>query len=397
MKKKRIVIIVMLVVFVAAGIAAAVLAGGTRREKLADTTFYNQSMGLAIATDDGLYHVDSRNFLYFYDYKEKEDVQVCNKPNCTHETWQEDTPDEERCHSYLGEGLIGGFLSADQLYTIQIDPMLQQAVITSSAMDRSAQKKVAELTMDHLDTFAVKDGILYLAGISNELETDENGMQVPTGVVDTWIYSVDLDTGKQKELTPKQKGNNATLQVAGLNEDKLYCRGIFFEKPFDGLNFEEAGQRVTWYVYDIAAGTYEKTLEGADGNGGFYMAHNTLLYDVGENWGDNGFERYAVYAADLASGEIKKCGESDQQPQYADGKAFLTEGETYRYYEAETKKTRELQDSVLNAFYCWQTPGEYIHGVTAGQNGQPCLITKKDFYNGNEVFIPLKWENGEAE
>ncbi len=213
----------------AAGIAAAVLAGGTRREKLADTTFYNQTMGLAIATDDGLYHVDSRNFLYFYDYKEKEDVQVCNKPNCTHETWQEDTPDEERCHSYLGEGLIGGFLSAGQLYVIQIDPMLQQAVITSSAMDRSAQKKVAELTMDHLDTFAVKDGILYLAGISNELETDENGMQVPTGVVDTWIYSVDLDTGKQKELTPKQKGNNATLQVAGLNEDKLYCRGIFLK------------------------------------------------------------------------------------------------------------------------------------------------------------------------
>ena len=49
----------------AAGIAAAVLAGGTRREKLADTTFYNQTMGLAIATDDGLYHVDSRNFLLF--------------------------------------------------------------------------------------------------------------------------------------------------------------------------------------------------------------------------------------------------------------------------------------------------------------------------------------------
>ena len=397
MKKKRIVIISVLAVLVVTGITVAVMGGSVRKTNSKNTAFYNQTMGLAIATDDGLYHVDSRNFLYFYDYKEKEDVQVCNKPNCTHETWQEDTPDEERCHSYLGDGLIGGFLSAGQLYVIQIDPMLQQAVITSSAMDRSAQKKVAELTMDHLDTFVVKDGILYLAGTANELEADENGMQVPTGVVDTWVYSVDLDTGKQQEMTPKQKGNNATLQVAGLYGDQLYCREISFEKSFDGLNFEEAGQQVTWYVYDIAAGTYEKTLEGADGNGGFYMVGNTMLFDTGEDWGDNGFELYAVYEADLTSGAIEKCGESDQQPQYADGKAFLSQGETYRYYEAKTRETKELKDSVLNAFYCWQTPGEYIHGVTAGQNGLPCLITKEDFYSGNEKFIPLAWETAKAQ
>ncbi|MCH1982531.1 hypothetical protein MCG98_08125 [Ruminococcus sp. OA3] len=392
MKKKRIVTISVLAVMAAAIIAVAVMARSVRKIDSSDTTFYNQAMGLAIATDDGLYHMDSRNFLYFYDNKEKQDVQVCNKPNCTHEAWQEDTPDEERCHSYLGDGLIGGFLSEDQLYIIQIDPMLQQAVITSSAVDRSGQKKVTELTMDHLDTFAVKDGILYLAGTSNELEVDENGMQVPTGVVDTWVYRVDLENGKQKELTPRQKENNATLQVAGLWGDKLYCREISFEKPFDGLNFEEAGQRITWYAYDISAGTYEKTLEGADGNGGFYMVQDILMYDDGENWGENGFERYVVYAADLTSGDIEKCGESDKQPQYADGKVFLSEGEAYQYYEAETKKTVELKNSVLNVFYCWQTPGVYIHGVTAGQNGQPGLITKEDFYNGNESFIPLAWE-----
>lgn len=394
MKKKKIKWVVLAAALLMALAAAAFVKKGEKEQvSSGESSYYKQTMGLAFLAQDGFFHTDNRNFLYFYDFEKELDVIVCNKPDCHHEETQEDTPDEEKCNAYLN-GMVCGFVFEKQLYIIEIDPMMQRAEIIRSRLDRSGQKKVGELSLDYLDTFVVEDGFLYLAGSVQEMDEDETGMAVPSGRSQTWLYRVDLETGKAEKVTEESIAFNASLQIVGAADKKIYCRYSYFDRLYDGTNFEEAGAHTRWFVYDPGNGDYKEFLPESGFGGGFYVNGSALLYDESEEDGV-----YTVWQADLKTGEAAACAVSDIAPLYGDGKAFIKNQGQYQYYDSETKKTENLNHKLLDQFYFWQDAGEYFYGALKREGSQgdmPCFIRKKDFYRGKDRFIPLAWTSPEA-
>ena len=391
MRKRKIRWLVLIAaILVLSGMAAVLMKTREKGEESGEASWFNQAMGLAFATEDGFFHTDSRNFLYFYDFQEEQDVIVCNKPDCRHEEIQEDTPEEEKCNAYLS-GLTCGFVSGKQLYVIEIDPARQQADIIRSAMDRSGQEKVGTLALHYLDTFVVTDDGLYLAGSQQEMTKDEAEMEIPSGRAKTWLYRVDLKTGEVQKVTKESVDYNAAFQIAGIWEEKIYCRYSYFDQLYDGSNFEEAGAHTSWYAYDIDSGAYEEVIPDGGPGSGFDIGEGTLLYDQGEADGS-----YTIWQANLKTKEVTRCAVSETAPLYVDGKAFIQKDGRDQYYDPAAGEIKSLNHHLLDRFYFWQDAGAYFYGAVRREDSlgdTPALIRKDDFYAGKDRFVLVTWNS----
>ena len=389
-KRKARWIVLIAAILVLSGMAAVLMKTREKGEESGEASWFNQAMGLAFATEDGFFHTDSRNFLYFYDFQEEQDVIVCNKPDCRHEEIQEDTPEEEKCNAYLS-GLTCGFVSGKQLYVIEIDPARQKADIVRSAMDRSGQEKVGTLALHYLDTFVVTDDGLYLAGSQQEMTKDEAEMEIPSGRAKTWLYRVDLKTGEAKKVTKESVDYNAAFQIAGIWEEKIYCRYSYFDQLYDGSNFDEAGAHTSWYAYDIDSGAYKEVIPDGGPGSGFYIGEGTLLYDQSEADGS-----YTIWQADLKTKEVTRCAVSETAPLYADGKAFIKKDGRDQYYDPAAGEIKSLNHHLLDRFYFWQDAGAYFYGAVRRDDSlgdTPALIRKDDFYAGKDRFVLVTWNS----
>ena len=130
----------------------------------AKTQYYDTILYQGFASGDGIYHQNSTGFLYFFDYRTRQDVIVCNKPNCTHSIWYENTPDEQRCNAYLPSALGGaGFVAEDFLYLFNVDLNTQTASLVRSGLDRTSEKEIARFENNIISPFVVDGQYLYLS------------------------------------------------------------------------------------------------------------------------------------------------------------------------------------------------------------------------------------------
>lgn len=392
MKKKRTALISLMIV-VAAGLCIFFFNRTDQKKYTSENTeYYDETMGLAFAADSGFYHTDSRNFLYFYDYESKKDVLVCTKSNCTHKEWDEETPDEQKCDGYLGDGLCAGFVWDGKLYILRTVPTEKEATLYVSALDRSGQKELCKTySMNVLTPFIVKNGHLYL-GISQaqqEEKADETIQQ--TYETETWVTAVDLSNGKQTLLEPKETGYNASIRLLGSNEDIIYFMRSSFEQEFTGLNFDEAGFRTQFFSYNTASGESKLLQEKADNIILCQIMGEDLVYAKGTNWGENGFKSYDIYKSVLKTGKETLLASATETPTFIHGTILFQTEEGYSLYDSATGKIEPIKGNVLGNFRCFCNVGEYYYGVPLTDDAKPGLIRKTDLQNGQEEVISLVW------
>lgn len=392
MKKKRTILILLLIV-IAVGLCIFFFKGTDQQKRASENTeYYDETMGLAFSTDSGFYHTDSRNFLYFYDYESKKDVLVCTKSNCMHKTWDEETPDEQKCDGYLGDGLCAGFVWDGMLYILRTVPTEKEATLYVSDLDRSGQKVLCKTySMNVLTPFIVKNGQLYL-GISQaqqEEKADETMQQ--TYETETWVTAVDLSNGKQNILESKEIGYNASIRLLGSDQDIVYFMRGSFEQEFTGLNFDEAGFQTQFFSYNTTSGECKLLQEKTENVILCQVMGENLIYVNGADWGENGFKRYDIYKSVLETGEETLLASAIETPTFVNDTVFFQTSEGYSFYDSATEKIEAIKGNVLKNFRCFCDLGEYYYGVPLTDDAEPSLIRKTDLQKGKEELINLVW------
>ena len=237
--------------------AAMLLSRAKATGKSGEDMIYVGNLG-EFSSEDGFYYLDNERFLHFYDYKMKKNTVVCSKPNCMHQAWEEDTPEEQRCDAYAFycQSL---FMYGGKLYLVWSVPGSGKTSLVESAPDRSSQRVVAQIDSDYLGFFAVKDGSMYFCTLISEMKKDESGMPVQTGQSRTSFNRLNLQTGRVELLREMEKHYNGQLLIAGVYQDTILCCYGYFRDHFNGLNYEEAGRQLKWFTCHTEDGRMEES------------------------------------------------------------------------------------------------------------------------------------------
>lgn len=370
--------------------------------------YYDPMVYMGFASEDGIYHQNSTGFLYFFDYHTGQDVIVCNKPNCTHKIWYEDTPDEQRCNGYLPDALGGtGFVLDDSLYIFNVSLATQTTTIVRSGLDRTGQKEIASFENNVIRPFVVDGQFLYMSGCSILTEKDEDGMESPTGENEMWLFKVNLQTGEITSLTERKKAYSGDLYLVGFYDGKIYYKESCFKTKYDGTNYEEAGHQVDWYFYDIEEGKSERIYENQLFQDA-YLYGDKLVSMSGKNVAAEVYEkgseerRYGqieITVWDMDNGKSRPIVTADKLLDYIDGKVFyiIEDGKSqrYYYYDIEKEKTVEMNREFMQLCHIRGAFGDYLFVIKDNPDtgvGDYFAILKRDFYSERENYIPIMWK-----
>ena len=222
-----------------------------------------QTLCMAVDTGDGFYYSDNEGFLKYFDYQAKKESLVCNKPNCRHDSWSESMPQEERCDAYVWTSR--GFVTGGKLYLLEEgfweDGAGTKLRIVESDLDRTGQREIQTLDGGMVTDFAVKDKILYVSVGQSEMMEMEGGGWPNSAKCRNKLYRVDLAEGLAEVLVEKE-GFNSDIGIMGAEGDMLYLDFNYFEKEFDGTNFEEAKLHQEYYAYSLETKSMAKILQG---------------------------------------------------------------------------------------------------------------------------------------
>jgi hypothetical protein len=401
-RKRKMILVVTLAVILLTGIIYSVYVFRIGFNSRVATTekFYNTGQVNGFGSDDGFYHTNSTGFLYFFDFNTKKDVIVCNKPNCAHKAWYENTPDEQRCNAYTG--MSYGFVLENSLYIFCGDYSTQTISIVKSGLDRTGYAEIVQMEGIIVFPFVVKDQFLYMTGSIGFNEKDEDGMESPTGEFESWIYRVDLRTGTTATLTDRIRHFNGGLFIAGASGDYIYCKDDYFTYKYDGTNYLDAMKRTDWYSYKISTGQFEPVFNDQSFEG-VYIHNNKLVGVSGASLPKSDipyeFEQYQITVLDLVSGENISILDANVFLCCVDGKVFYSVGEKnsqiYYCYDIDQMKTIEMSRTFMESIYVRESIGDYLYVLVENPDtldSSPCLILKSDFYREKESYIPLVWK-----
>lgn len=365
---------------------------------------------MGFASKDGIYYKNNTGFLSFFDYRTRQDVIVCNKPNCTHEIWYGDTPEEQRCNGYLQDTLGGaGFVLEDSLYIFKENLGTQTSSVIRSALDRTGQKEIASFENNIICPFVVDGQYLYMSGCAILTEKDEDGMESPTGENEIWLFKVNLQTGEITNLTERKRTYSSEMYIVGFYNGRIYYKENYFKMRYDGYNYEEAKHQVDWYCYDISTGQSERIYEDQSFQEA-YLYQDKLAGIFGKDMEpqerkkasrESRYKQIDITVWDLDTGKSQHVITADKLLDYIDGKVFyvMEEGEKQRYfyYDIEKEKTVEMSSAFMEHLHIRGSFGDYLLVIRDDPDtgmGDYFVILKQDFYNEKENYIPIAWKEG---
>ena len=323
-----------------------------------------------INTQKGFYYPDQEGFMYFFDYDAEKDTIVCNKPNCKHQQWDENTPLEERCNAYVGLHSTG-FISRDKLYIMENtygNKGNHQIRIVESDLDRMNQREVTVFDSDSVFSFAVKENMLYAIVDQIEQIDHKDGTITSGSRKKAQLCSIDLSDGAIRVLMEKEDFS-AVVTIMAVEDDRLYLDYSYFKKPFDGTNYKEASQVVEYYEYSTKTGELREVLKkfkedqiikASFANG--YLFAKTAPIDRSMNEGED--INCGLVKIDLATEEVQELVRMTERgmlfPNYA---IYQKDGEQGGFiYDFRKNKEVSAPKMNLEHFYPYCEAGEYVYG-----------------------------------
>lgn len=205
---------------------------------------------MSFSSDKGYYHCKMESEdgkFYFFDYKTKQNVAVCNRPNCTH-------IDPNSCDAFFPEVSLVALYN-NKLYTAG-NAYYNETAVWQMNVDGSAKKKIAIRPTNNISSVAFMNGKTYYPAMEMELKDGQ-----PTKKVKAGIHAFDLKTRKDSIIVPEREGYEASINFFGAEKDKfLYLYSYYKEKPdpnkdYSGMkNFDKSGIVENLYEFDLRAG-----------------------------------------------------------------------------------------------------------------------------------------------
>lgn len=370
---------------VVVSVAIVMSAVSRKEDQIREDALYIDNMG-QFSNGEGFYYLNQENFLQFYDYKSNQNTIVCNKPNCEHKPWQEETPTEQRCNAYISS-CHSLFTYGEKLYLVETAPKKETLRIVQSNLDRSSQSVFAALNSEYIGGYVIKDDKLYFATLTGQMEKDESGMPVQTGISEVTMCSLDMRDGRVEEMVAMEQHYNAQLSILGIEGNRIYCLYGYFEERFTGLNYEEAQARLRWYVFDVETREMKETfqeLTDIDINL-CKIADHGIYYG---KWTDRDSETSDLYRFDLETQENKKIVSDSHEFEIFDRKVIAREHEGNQciLYDMDSGETRSMEQQEREVSILGEYEDEFIVASYEGGVATYGHMKKAQYYKGNTDF-----------
>ncbi|WP_448902678.1 hypothetical protein [Eubacterium sp.] len=176
----------------------------------------NASYGDDMVVVSEMDYNNGKYILKYYNPKTKDAIFACSLANCTHDI----SDSEIKCNAIFEGTVSYPFLYKDKLYYFLTT--VNTALYESNA-DGTDKKKISNMDFSIGTEDAIfKDGKLYVTSDEiTEGKQDENGTtMIASEQVE--LYEIDINTGKQKQLTQFGSKASASQRAITMYENKIY-------------------------------------------------------------------------------------------------------------------------------------------------------------------------------
>lgn len=255
--------------------------------------------GVSITSQVGVY-IDDNRLLHLYDSKHKEDVILCNKANCAHEPYNEDSNPDPTCDAALNEELCTNcvpIISGKYIYLFG-EENLSQGVAYRINLDGTERTKM--YTMDYQvkmgSSAFVENNLAYVEACVPVVSEDELGGAGTNQSYDV-LLKINLETGKIKEISPIDKKDFQGIKMLDKKGDKLFFNYFYRVLGEKDKDYSTATEYNRIYCYDIEE---DKT---------------TLLFDEAQLSGLSpvGVTEYALCLYDIEKSEAYEISLKDKK------------------------------------------------------------------------------------
>lgn len=370
----------------------------------------------AISTEDGLYYTTGNGYLRYFDQETKEDVLVCPKPECRHLAASSSRSQEEICPAYLfpGGAAFNGFIQNGSLYTVETDINAPSASfhLKKSGLDRSEIQEIAEIGELPLYSYAVIEnefyypkGVFLEEGDQNqpEPESELSGLITSLKVMNS-IKAVSLNSGKERVIAPERSDFNGHYEILTVLDNKLYYRYTFFDEPYDGTNFSEAGYHQEYFVYDPLNEKTESVFEQLTSSSveRLIASGEKLILLLGT--GAPGYDRteeyqnYEMCTYDPETMDLQTLLKLDQKPQmFTDLVIFEKEkpGHFQYFYYSNPQAVSEVKVDLDGNYLTDAGRYFFVHRDDYDPSLMYKLYEKEAFLRGKEAVADLVYQQKE--
>ena len=379
MKKRRMIIILLsfaFVVLLAASIRIFIFSRDTFTDVSDTDVRYSDNMR-GYAVDDGYYYLE-QGFVKFFDYQSKTTVKVCNKPNCIHSEWSEETPLEERCNAYLDRPMFVSFFAHGQHLYFFISGISQKTVLYQSDLQRGDTKELLTLDAEFVGDIYLKGNSAFFSTNVSQMDKDESGMPVQTGISTSRMHALNLETMTIRDLIPPQYNYSGQMSLYGISGDRIVYNYLFFVDRFYGDNFDGAMPHNDLFSYDLNTGEIHQELENVWSNdaGNCFITDSDIYFSV---FTDRETASCDLFRCSLETGEAEQIAGGLLLTGFYDGKLF---------YETRPRPNYEMSDGQDNA----ASPYRYFDISTGQENECPCEYFVYDELNDGFIVAKVNKE-----
>ena len=355
-------------------------------------TEYKWSSQLGVNQEGFLYVED--HVLWFYDFASGQRVVLCNKPDCQHKPYSSYTNPDPECNAVLqNRDSFDGFAMHNDYVYIFCRSSINKTTLYRQKPDGDGREILTEFDweIDPFNDIIFRDNMAYLVGVQyilDELGFGSSGNQISI------VLSVDLQTGKVKELTEVKHNNSSRMQNLQVIDGNLLYDYEYYDEGMDFLAdnvIELIDKCRNYFVYevDIATGTERQLLDLSDHKDIYLGVDDKCFYFQSE-------DRLKVYSVDREDSTEKVLfeGEDKLYCQKSGDYLFMRQGDdisTVYCYDLLTGKTMKInrteKDGLPNIIY----DRKWFYTYT-NEDGSFSFVYMKeeDYLNGKTDYITIK-------
>lgn len=254
-------------------VCALLFAGCGKEESLSDKTIidesYHSMSGESVSKLASVY-VEEDGLLHIYNPSQKKSVVLCNKPDCKHEAYDENSNIDPKCNAAMNKELFFNcvpVLSGEYVYLFgQLD--LSKGVVYRQKMDGSEREKLYEIDyqIQVFNGVFVQDGIAYAEANIPIVKKDNIG-GVGSNNSFSVLLAITLESGDIKEISTVNKEKFHGLSLLDKVGEKIYYVSTYRKLGKKEKNYSTAIEHSNVYEYNTLTGENvqkckEKDLEG---------------------------------------------------------------------------------------------------------------------------------------
>lgn len=269
MKEKSVIILASIIVLVASCFVGCDQSeNGTKKAITACESYCYFTDGTA-DRERGIY-VGEDQLLHYYDIHKQEEMVLCNKPDCQHEPYDDETNRDPTCEAALNESMANfcyPLLSGNDVYLVGSHNLSSSDLYRQSITGGNREKiGTFPYAIQQGAQCYVRNHTAYILASIPIVREDKIG-GVGSNQSQQVFIELDLTTAAYKVISKEHDAEWQGLNLVGINGKEIYYQFSYSEKQKKMSDYKNARSFDSVYTYDMDTGKTTEVLSARESNG----------------------------------------------------------------------------------------------------------------------------------